>query len=405
MEKELISKGSEVTCKAVESKNDIREIFYNLKSNNTIIDELHFIGHSGMYGPMYGTIEYPEQFSPWEWKQLDIPFKKNATAYFHACRTARWFAPFFSNTFGVKTYGYHLYTTISKSKSKYIPVSEKDENCYIISCKGHKSHGYIESLKKRLRIQPAEDMIVFESQSNTDRSYNKVAELYNNVFQDIKVREDEWNWLSNNLPDLNGKTILDIGCGNGALLKEFANNIEKGIGIDASKELISWAKKNHKKNDNVEFKLIDSPQIPLEDNSVDIAISLLSFRYLDWDPLMNELKRVLKPSGQLFIIDMVTCPLKVSEWGKFLISKNKHYKHRKKFQAYYSNLQKLVSHPNWKEMLKHNPIRSEHEMKWYLESRFPNQKVETINIGYHSRILAFKSGPINEMTEHKLTYP
>jgi len=35
-------------------------------------------------------------------------------------------------------------------------------------------------------------------------------------------------------------------------------------------------------------------------------------------------------------------------------------------------------------MLKHNPIRSEHEMKWYLESRFPNKKVEKINIGWNS---------------------
>jgi len=129
LEKEFILQSKNVICEAIESKNDIRKILHELKEENLQIDEFHFLGHSGMYGPMYGTVQFPEQFSPWEWKQLNIPFSGNASAYFHACRTARWFAPFFASVFGVKTYGHHLYTTISKSKEKYIPVKESDEKC------------------------------------------------------------------------------------------------------------------------------------------------------------------------------------------------------------------------------------------------------------------------------------
>jgi len=65
--------------------------------------EVHFLGHSGMYGPMFRTTAMPEQFSPHEWRTLDIPFAPGGEAFFHACMTARWFAPFFADTFGVPT--------------------------------------------------------------------------------------------------------------------------------------------------------------------------------------------------------------------------------------------------------------------------------------------------------------
>ena len=37
-------------------------------------------------------------------------------------------------------------------------------------------------------------------------------------------------------------------------------------------------------------------------------------------------------------------------------------------------------------MLQYNPIRAEHEMKWYLESRFPGRKVERLDVGVHARV-------------------
>ena len=68
-------------------------------------------------------------------------------------------------------------------------------------------------------------------------------------------------------------------------------------------------------------------------------------------------------------------------------------------------MKRLVANPAWQKMVEYNPIRSEHEMKWYLESRFPGQKAEILNIGWNSRILAFDSGPIELGIEAKLTYP
>ncbi len=407
MEKEIALRYSgKIECTGIVGKKELTEAFLKISSDNKTIDEYHFIGHSGMYGPMYGTVEYPEQYSPYELKQLKIPFTSNSKAYFHCCRSARWFAPFFAEQFKVETFGYHWYTTFSSDKKIFKKVTKTSEHVYAAGCIGKKSHGWIGSAKKYSGKLELEVLRSFKPLEHAgDSSYNRVADLYDQVFQDIKVRKDEWKWLNQHLPESKNSTVVDIGCGNGALLKELSPRIKNGIGLDASQNILENAKRFNKNNTNISFKLIDGPKLPLEDKSVDVVISLLSFRYLDWDPLMDEIKRVLKPGGKILIIDMVTVPAKWHELPQLLQSKFNFYIEKYTNATYTRALNKLVNDPAWKEMLKHNPIRAEHEMKWYLESRFPSRKVEKINVGMHSCILAFDSGNIENIKDIYLTYP
>lgn len=356
---------------------------------------------------MFGTVAFPEQFSPYEWEQMDIPFAANASAYFHCCRSARWFAPFFSRTFNVKAHGFFWYTTFSKSKTKYQYAGSNGESAklYTIGCKGRKSHGYLASVQKRLGFMPAEQMKAFEPQiPSGDTSYDHVAGLYDAAFADIRVRKDEWKWLNGHLPD-GDLDVLDIGCGNGALLNALAGRIAGGVGVDESESILERARIKNSQVSNLKFEKITGPVLPFEDNSFNIVISLMSFRYLDWDPLLHEIKRVTKPGGRFLIIDMVTVPVTTSEYPRLLSDKFRTLREQKRNADFNANLQKLVSHPDWKKMLEYNPIRSEHEMTWYLESRFPGQKMEILNIAWNSRIVAFDSGPVENGIEAKLSYP
>jgi len=406
MAQEFFANGKKVIKQEVNSKKELLQVFSMIEGENQSIDKFHFIGHSGMYGPMFGTVQYPEQFSPFEIKNLSIPWSKNARAFFHCCRSGRWFAPFFALHQQVTTHGYHWYTSFSADK-KYFrwPLLFGSKNLQVIGCIGRISHGLLGSLKKYSGFCPAEKFKVFVPENETiDRDYNKVAKLYDAVFHDIKVRKDEWHWLRKHLPTTPGK-VLDIGCGNGALLKELAPEIVEGTGIDVSEKLLQKARKMTRDDRHIKFELVKGPFLPLDDHSYDLAISMLSFRYLDWDPLMQELKRVVKPEGKIIIVDMVTAPVKWKEYPKLLRSKAQNYWQKYKQPAYYSALAKLVSHPDWKRMLQYNPIRSQHEMVWYLQSRFPGRKVEVINVGLHARILAFDSGPIKHLQQINLTYP
>jgi len=406
--REKAAAGLEVILEPTETKADVKSVFNKLTDENRLIDEFHFVGHSGMYGPMFGSIQYPEQFSPHEIKILRIPFANRAEAYFHCCRSARWFAPYFSRVQHVTTYGYHWYTAFSKNRDRYSIVwSHTNLNeLYCFGCPGKKSHGLLASLKKYSGTMKAERFLKFEDKPDTiDTSYDPVAELYNEAFKDIKVRRDELGWINEHLPDMTGKSILDIGCGNGALLRELSPKVRAGVGIDASSRLVNLARQCASPKNNIIYHVVDGPVIPLEDHTIDVVISMLSFRYLDWDPIMKEIERVLRKDGKLIVVDMVTAPVRWKEIPMFLRDKVREYISRLRNPKWHSSLRKLVTHPAWAQMLQFNPIRAEHEMKWYLESRFPGRKVKVINTGYNSRILAFDSINMENIANINLTYP
>jgi ubiquinone/menaquinone biosynthesis C-methylase UbiE len=407
-EKKKAGFDGEIICRAVESKREVLQIFAETRAAGKAISEFHFVGHSGMYGPMFGTVAFPEQFSPYEWETMQIPFAPDAAAYFHCCRSARWFAPYFARTFNVKAGGFFWYTTFSRSRSRYRYAGSdaSAERLYTIGCKGRKSHGLGASLLKFSGLMPAEEMRLFQPAPPTgDPSYNQVAELYDRAFADITVRKDEWDWINQHLPASPDPEVLDIGCGNGALLNALSKRIKHGTGLDESEAILKQARARTAGKTNLAFLQSPSPTLPFADNKFDVVISLMSFRYLDWDPLLKEIRRVTRPGGKFLVVDMVTDPVKRSEYPQLIKDKLRTVSRQQRNSAFNSNLRRLVTHPAWKKMLEYNPIRSEHEMKWYLESRFPGRKVEILNLGWNARIVAFDSGPVERGVEVNLSYP
>ncbi len=385
-----------VQLRRVESKAQFLGAIEEVSESGDEISELHFIGHSGMYGPMFRTRARPEQLSPHEWRGLTIPFAPDAEAFFHACRTARWFAPFFARTFGVAAHGHHDYTTFSLSPDVFEWESwtrTEQDPLYLIACPGRTSHGLLASARKYLTRPPATPMKRYSPHSvGEEATYQEVADLYDDVFRDIRVRRDEWRWIDARVPHDGTMTVLDIGCGNGALLHALGPRIGHGIGVDASPAMLDKAR-SRCGEDRFTFHAVDSPRLPLEDNSIDLAVSLLSFRYLDWDPIMAELRRVLRPGGRFLVVDMVTAGTRLSEAPRILADSLRGLVQRRLQPGYAEALSRLVQDSRWETMLHYNPIRAEHEVVWYLESRFPGRRVEVLNMGANARVLAFDSGP------------
>jgi SAM-dependent methyltransferase len=410
MEAELRAKHPEleVVCRAVESKREFVEAFREIERDGGLVGELHFIGHSGMYGIMFGTTDWPEQFSPHEWRTLSLPFAEGAHAWFHSCRSGRWFAPFFARTFAVTAHGHHWYTTVSREKERFAHLRERDADAltYIISCPGRTSHGIAGSVQKYLGGARALPMLEFTpAEIHIDTSYDAVADLYDRTFDDIAVRRDEYRWLLRNLDPARRVDLLDIGCGTGAFLEKLAPLLGSGVGVDTSQRMLEHAVERCADAPNVSFAHVSGPQLPFADDSFDVVLSVLSFRYLDWDPVVREILRVLRPGGELLVIDMVAAPVKARDLPALLAGKAKAYMQRLTQPGYVRALRTMVGDPRWRQMLAYNPIRAEHELRWYLESRFPGRRVEAINVGWSSRILAFRSGPIHAESVPPLTYP
>jgi ubiquinone/menaquinone biosynthesis C-methylase UbiE len=400
-----------VVLEPLRRKADFVAAMRRIEGTGQRIEELHFIGHSGMYGIMFGTKSWPEQLSPHEWRSLRIPFADGASAHFHACRSARWFAPFFARTFGVRTFGHQGYTTVSTRPDRFRFEGLRTRRggpLYLISVPGRKTHGLFGAVYKYAFSPRAIPMRACEPDGAPHTGYDSVAELYDRAFSDIRLRGDEWRWLCQRLEQAfpragRAPRVLDLGCGNGALLEALAERIELGVGVDVSSAMIARARS--RVTHALRFETISGPSLPFSDRSFDVVTSFLSFRYLDWDPVLREIRRVLSPGGRLLIVDMVEKPLGWSDARLAIRSLVNHRRRRLRQRRFTRDLQALTTHPAWRRMLEHNPIRAEHEYRWYLESRFPGRKVETLNVSRRARLVAFDSGALEPGMPLPMSFP
>jgi 2-polyprenyl-3-methyl-5-hydroxy-6-metoxy-1,4-benzoquinol methylase len=96
---------------------------------------------------------------------------------------------------------------------------------------------------------------------------------------------------------VDGKVVLDIACGSGYGTQLLAKKAKKVYGVDVDKDTVEYAKKNFGAT-NVVYKLGDGVAIPLDDNSVDVVVTLETIEHIEnYDKFIDEVKRVLKPDG------------------------------------------------------------------------------------------------------------
>ena len=100
--------------------------------------------------------------------------------------------------------------------------------------------------------------------------------------------------------------LLDIGTGTGRILELFAPLAEKAMGLDASHEMLAIARERMEQAGlrNAQVRHGDLYQLPLQAGAVDLIVIHQVLHFLD-DPAaaLVEAGRVLKPGGQMLIVD------------------------------------------------------------------------------------------------------
>ena len=102
------------------------------------------------------------------------------------------------------------------------------------------------------------------------------------------------------LGDVNGKIVLEYGCGDGLNTIVLSARGAKVIGLDISPELLELAKQRLIANQVCGTMLLlgSAHALPLQDESVDVIFGIAILHHLDLEAASREVQRVLKKGGR-----------------------------------------------------------------------------------------------------------
>jgi SAM-dependent methyltransferase len=125
--------------------------------------------------------------------------------------------------------------------------------------------------------------------------------LYIDTLQKIAIQKA--------LPPEKKKIIIDFGCGSGRFSDLLSQYCEFLVGLEITPQMLEIAK-NECENSNIGFVLYDGLNLPLKENRADLLVSINVFQYItdeiELEKALKEIRRCLKPQGELVCIEQVT---------------------------------------------------------------------------------------------------
>ena len=109
------------------------------------------------------------------------------------------------------------------------------------------------------------------------------------------------NWIYKNITK--DSTILDVGCGDGTLAFNLANNNKKILGIDINHNSITTANKKNIYN-NVEFIKNDYLTYDFKKQKFDVIIFVAAIQHMDMKNALDKAKLLLNDNGKIIIVGL-----------------------------------------------------------------------------------------------------
>ena len=135
--------------------------------------------------------------------------------------------------------------------------------------------------------------------------FNQIAGRFDRVYGPGRSWQAFGHLLLRILPPL---IVADLGAGEGLLSELLARRCKKVIAVDNSERIVEFGAAKAKKNNlkNLEFRLGDLQNPPIEPHSVDLVILSQALHHAE-EPAkaIQAAYKLLKPRGQIVILDLL----------------------------------------------------------------------------------------------------
>ncbi len=144
---------------------------------------------------------------------------------------------------------------------------------------------------------------------DADRDTADVARTYDRIAEHFaQTREYPWPEVTTFLEGRAGTVGLDVGCGNGRHLEPLCDRVDRSVGVDVSRDLLSVAAARASERgyaDRTTFVAADAARLPLVDDAVDVAVYVATLHHLPTRrrrvDSLDELARTLAPGGRAVV--------------------------------------------------------------------------------------------------------
>ncbi len=149
------------------------------------------------------------------------------------------------------------------------------------------------------------DFVNHELKRDTHAEFCDWAATYDAHWLNHFLFEPSHKMLVRELAAVTPGRVLDVGCGTGELANRLARRGWQVIGLDLCEPMLHRARfKLNGYAGSVRLTVADSEHVPFADGAFDIVTCANSFHhYPNQEAVVRELHRVLKPGGQLFLLD------------------------------------------------------------------------------------------------------
>src|SRR5437762_5195843 len=135
--------------------------------------------------------------------------------------------------------------------------------------------------------------------------FNQIAGRFDRVYGPGRSWQAFGHLLLRILPPL---VVADLGSGEGLLSELLARRCKKVIAVDNSEKIVAFGAAKARKNNlkNLEFRLGDLQNPPLEAESVDLAVLSQALHHAEQPAnAVASVHKILRPRGQVMIMDLL----------------------------------------------------------------------------------------------------